>query len=117
MKVTRNGIYYKLKESPYHVTLCGMTYYFSSRFYRTKFAEFIDSNRVDINQSLSKRFKMDINLPVLCDLVLYSKTEKRGFFVTTEEGGELAWPISLRYAGGRVTVTTLTRKSDGSIQS
>ena len=115
-KATRNGIYHNLERSPYHVTIGGMTYWFSSVFYMQKFQELLQGNRKRLNASLTKRFKVDVDVPVLCDLVLYSTVEKRGFRVESE--GELGLCLnSLRFGGGRVTARTLTKRLEDSMQS
>ena len=37
--ITKRGIYYDLNDSTYTLTVEGLTFYFSSDFYRMKFAE------------------------------------------------------------------------------
>jgi len=110
---TRNNIYHDLAQSPFSVTSCHIVYHFSSRIYYRKFTDRLWENREEINRSLSERFKVEINVPVLCDLVLYSKIEKRGFRITTEKEGDIICLDNLKFAGGRVIVKTSTEKSGG----
>ena len=89
--LTRNGITYNLKLSPYeHILKYSngeiIKYKFSSLLYREKFITRLEGNRETINNSLSKRFGIELNNNVLCDLKLYSSIEKRGFLVETKEG-------------------------------
>lgn len=89
--LTRNGITYNLKLSPYeHIIKYSngetIKYKFSSVLYREKFITRLNENRETINNSLSKRFGIELNNNVLCDLKLYSCIEKRGFLVETKEG-------------------------------
>lgn len=89
--LTRNGIAYNLKLSPYeHVVQYSngesIKYKFSSLLYKEKFIEKIDGNREKINESLSKRFGIGMSNEVLCDLKLYSSIEKRGFLIENKEG-------------------------------
>ena len=89
--LTRNGITYNLKLSPYeHIIKYSngetIKYKFSSVLYREKFITRLNENRETINNSLSKRFGIELNNDVLCDLKLYSCIEKRGFLVETKEG-------------------------------
>lgn len=89
--LTRNGIAYNLRLSPYEYTMNysngeSIRYKFSSLLYKDKFIEKIESNRESINTSLSKRFGLNISNEILCDLKLYSSIEKRGFLIETKEG-------------------------------
>lgn len=85
---TRNGVYYDLSVSTYRETVDGVTFYFSSRIHQKKFAERLKRNREEINRSLSNRFKLQVEMNGLADLVLYSKVETRGFYVSTENWSE-----------------------------
>lgn len=90
-KLSRGGIAYDLNVSPFTEVMKyedvdgnstqEVKYVFSSDFYRIKFLSKIAENRKAINHSLSKRFGFEITNEVLCDLVLYSKIEKRGFLI------------------------------------
>lgn len=88
--LTKRGIAYNLKLSPYkseHEYIASsrdvnsITFVFSSEFYRQKFSEELQNNRAKIQESLSKRFGYKVNNEMLCDVVLYSKIEKRGFLL------------------------------------
>lgn len=89
--LTRNGIAYNLRLSPYEHTMNysngeSIRYKFSSLLYKDKFIGKIETNRENINASLSKRFGLGISNEILCDLKLYSSIEKRGFLIETKEG-------------------------------
>lgn len=89
--LTRNGIAYNLKLSPYEHIIDypngeSVKYKFSSQLYRENFINKVKGNREKISQSLSNRFGIDISNDVLCDLKLYSSIEKRGFLIETKEG-------------------------------
>lgn len=81
MTMTRNGIIYNLKLSPYIIGLNDITFYFSSQNHLEKFTEKLTENREVINYSLSKRFSLTIDVHVLADLILYAKVETRGFLI------------------------------------
>lgn len=85
--LSRNNICYDLKKSHFRCTRDGVTYVFSSRLHLDKFKERADDNRESINQSLSNRFNISVNVDVLADAVLYSRIENRGFLIVA--GGEL----------------------------
>ena len=89
--LSRNGISYNLKLSPYEYILKYsnnefIKFKFSSLLYKEKFIDRYEGNRETINRSLSKRFGIDLSNNVLCDLKLYSSIEKRGFLIETKEG-------------------------------
>lgn len=89
--LTRNGIAYNLKLSPYKITLKYdqndyITFKFSSQLYKDNFQNKIKSHRENIKNSLSKRFGFIIVNEKLSDLKLYSSIEKRGFLIETKEG-------------------------------
>lgn len=85
-KLTRSGIAYNLTTSPYIVELkyrddLVVKYYFSSELYVNKFNEKLQKNHEKLKESLFKRFKIEINIDELSDILLYSKVETRGFFI------------------------------------
>ena len=86
---SRNGIFYDLNFSTYKVNEKGLTYVFSSELHRNKFNMKKIENRENICRSLSKRFKIKIELSILADIVLYQKIETRGFLVVLEDGTKL----------------------------
>lgn len=99
----KSVIAYDLKESPYHVTVDGITYYFSSAFLLGKFTERLEMSRDLLNISLSNRFKMEIDIRRVADLTLYAKTESRGFRVVLNDGREIECLSQARFGGGNVT--------------
>lgn len=88
MKPTRRGVVSDLKMTPYITKIdygsCVVEYHFSSSLYKSKFDIDIALNRENINNSLSNRFKFDIEMNLLCDIKLYSIIEKRGFFIVCD---------------------------------
>lgn len=86
MQLTRNGICYNFHKSPYTVEV---TYYndkkikfmFSSKNNVERFKSKLKENREKINESLSKRFKFEIQNDIICDLKLYQTVETRGFLI------------------------------------
>lgn len=88
--LTRNGIAYNLKLSPYKITVKydqeSITYKFSSQLYKDNFQNKLKDHRKTIENSLSKRFGFIIVNEKLSDLKLYSSIEKRGFLIETKEG-------------------------------
>lgn len=87
--LSRNGIAYNLLESPYEYAeeyeenndYNIIAYIFSSELYKNKFKNEQLKHRKKINESLSNRFGVKIIVPMLSDIHLYSKIEKRGFLI------------------------------------
>lgn len=88
-KLTRNGITYDLENSPYEIVKeysnNTIIYSFSSKLYTEKFKEKLEENRAKINQAMSKRYGLNISFNILSDIILYSKIEKRGFYLQLNE--------------------------------
>ena len=106
MKMTRNGICYDLSQSPYVYSLSypqEVEYRFSSELNMNKFIERLEINRASINESLSKRFKVEVRYNILCDFMLYTKVEKRGFYMVVE-GREALWQNEVKLEGQKLTV-------------
>lgn len=79
--MTRKGICLDLENSPYTYITDGYTWHFSSRLHRDKFARLLESNRKEVHERLTARYKFDITLNELADFYLYIITENRGFYV------------------------------------
>lgn len=102
MPMTRNGIVYDLRKSPYIVDNDDLTFYFSSVNHKEKFIEKRTENRELISYSLSKRFGFNINFNLLSDIVLYSKVETRGFLIKYK-GESFICKKDITLNGGKVT--------------
>lgn len=76
---TVKGIYLDLKESEYKISVSGLTFYFSSKFYLDKFSknvkEYIKEETIKINV----KYKVNIDLTIYLMIAFYKKIEKRGF--------------------------------------
>lgn len=88
--LTRNGIAYDLTLTPYQTIITygkddSIVYKFSSDGNKERFLKRLEENRNYFNESLSKRFDMDLTLNKLSDLKTYSSVEKRGFLIETEK--------------------------------
>lgn len=100
--ITRNGVCYDLQMSPYRYTKNGLTFVFSSQTHLDKFKTKYKENRDIVNYSLTKRFKINVNVSQIADIVLYRKVETRGFLIVTAEGKTLCQK-DLTFSGGKVT--------------
>lgn len=92
MSVTKNGICYDLRESPYYYEWRGLIYYFSSAGHLKKFKSDVRKKELWLNDSFNKRFKFTFYVDVLADLQLYRQIETRGFRIITNDGMEYNSP-------------------------
>ena len=88
-ELTRGGVAYNLELSPFNLVVEyedeSLEFIFSSQRNKDSFYNKFVENRAKINESLSKRFGFTIENDKLCDIKLYSMTEKRGFLIKGTE--------------------------------
>ena len=89
-QLTRSGVAYNIEMSPYSLVVDypngeHLEYVFTSQLYKDIFYKKFIDNRTKINESLTKRFGMNIEFDILADLKLYAMTEKRGFLIKGKE--------------------------------
>lgn len=97
--LTRNGICYDLKNSPYFIKLKECTLFFSSSYNKDRFLQREKEERSRINESLSNRFKTNINVDYLAFINLYASIEKRGFYILTKKKEEITCLKHLKFDG------------------
>ena len=87
-QLSRRKIAYDFNVSPYKEVIQydshTVKYVFSSELYREKFTDRLAAHRVKINDSLSNRFGININMILLSDIKLYTSIEKRGFLLEVD---------------------------------
>ena len=99
--LTRNGVCYDLQMSPYRLEIDGLIYVFSSKNHLLKFKYKRIEHSETINESLSRRFNVDVYVQQLSDVVLYSKIETRGFLILTK-AGEALCKKEIKFDGGKM---------------
>lgn len=104
--MTSRGIVVDLPNSPYHSIASGHIFFFSSEFYRNKFEQMLEQNRVEVSQRISDRYKVQAQFDFMADVYLYQKIEKRGFYIRGEEG-EYKCREMLKFDGEKVTLKEL----------
>lgn len=87
MGVSRYGVAYDLKTSPYKVLYGEWEFYFSSMPHRQKFLENITKRTEWLSDSLSRRFRVSVKADMLAIFQLYQQVETRGFFVRNTSMG------------------------------
>ena len=84
LKTTAKGICLNLNESEYYFKYKGLIFYFSSEFYKKKFADEIVNYNETETLKLQVKYNIIINFDILFMLSLYKKIEKRVFSVFYE---------------------------------
>lgn len=93
---------YNVDDTPYYFEIDGVTYYFSTFLHMTKFKRLYISNRKDISEKLSNRYRIYIQCNVLADINLYIKVETRGFKIVDRNGVEYICPSQILLNGVRL---------------
>lgn len=80
---TKKGIYKNIADSDYCVTVEGMTFYFSSKFYLGNFTKAIEHETADFSKRMEKVYndKFNLKMDKFALIRLYDRIEKRGFRV------------------------------------
>lgn len=84
MKTTVKGICLNLNESEYYFQYKGLIFYFSSEFYKKKYADNIQNYIENETFKLQVKYNININFDILFMISLYKKIEKRGFRIYDE---------------------------------
>lgn len=109
---TKSGVVYDIARSPFEFERHGMLYKFSSVSHRDKFIANVMIKEDWLNDSLSRRFKMNVDVRLLADLQLYRQIESRGYYVKhIESGREYRDSWKLELAGLQVKWSDLEKPS------
>ncbi len=93
--ISRNGVCYDLTATPYTYEWRDITYHFSSESHRRKFVDNVRAKEMWLNDSLSRRFKCTVDLPIVADIQLYTQVETRGFYIVTNDACEYTNPAQV----------------------
>lgn len=93
---SRNGVFYRLIESPWRATRHGLTFYFSSRQHYDRFIREVDARESRMTETMSRRVGCLTDMRLPAAVQLYRQVETRGFLVKAPHG--LAAP---QYGEGR----------------
>ncbi len=78
---TKKGIYKDIADSDYCVTVEGITFYFSSKFYLGNFTKAVEKETADFSKRMEKVYndKFNLKMDKFALIRLYELIEKRGF--------------------------------------
>lgn len=104
MALTRYGVCYDLRETPFVASYGDMEFRFSTRAHSEKFMDEVGTRVRWLNDSLSRRFHVTVRASELAAVQLYQMIENRGFLVRVREEwfecpGDLAFRGRLTSAG------------------
>lgn len=86
--LTRNGVCYDLRDTPYTHDYAGYRFHFSSECHRRNFAAKALIREQWLSDSLSRRFKFRVDAGIVAIFQLYRQIETRGFYVVSVTGRE-----------------------------
>lgn len=84
--LSKYGVSYDMRTTPYTLMWRGLDYHFSTEAHLKKFRENVVKREEWLDDSLSRRFRCSIHLPILADVQLYTMIESRGFYIVSEQG-------------------------------
>jgi hypothetical protein len=101
--LTRNGVCYNLKISPYKFRINNVRFVFSSQLHLEKFKVGYLENRNIMNKKITERHGVETNLTLFCDIAFYKKIETRGFLLQLDTG-EYVCQEKVQLDGEKVTL-------------
>lgn len=110
--LTPNGVCYALHESPYFVWWRGYTFFFSSDSHARKFRNEVAMKCAWLDDSFRRRFKYDIQVPLLATFQFYRQVETRGFFVVSDDGEVFRCRDEVRFGGLQPSKQDLGERSN-----
>lgn len=109
--LTANGVCYALHDSPYFVWWRGYTFFFSSDSHARKFRNEVAMKCAWLDDSFRRRFKFDIQVPLLASFQFYRQVETRGFFVVGDDGEVFRCRDEVRFDGLQASKAVCERPS------
>lgn len=94
-ELTRSGVCYDVKNSPFYQEWDGFRFYFSSESHRRRFYEKVKVKQDWLCDSLTRRFHIRIDASQIAAFQFYIQTETRGFYVVAEDGREFFSPAQV----------------------
>lgn len=96
---TPYGITYDIAESDYRYEIYGLVFHFTSRKHLEKFSEKCRLHSLCVNESLRRRFHVNVHANNLAAVQLYMRIETGAFYVVDEEGNVARCPEELLFDG------------------
>lgn len=81
VRMTDYGIVYDIEQTPFVRYRNGLNFHFSSRRHLEKFTQKMVAHEQWLNDSMSRRFHVEVDMRVLADIQLYMRIETGAFYV------------------------------------
>lgn len=91
--MTRNGVEYDLKNSPYKLRYNNIIFYFSSELHMRNFSDTLSNAIERNNEILTNRYRVNVCSLELGAIRHYIKKETRGFYITIIDGNGEEKPL------------------------
>lgn len=98
-EITKYGVCYDIENSPYEYMWGGILFKFSSEPHRHKFMNNIYKKVGWLNDSLSRRFRVSMDVSELAAIQLYQQVETRGFCIIYNGSMVIKCPEQLVFHG------------------
>lgn len=94
-KLTPQGVCYDLEDTPYVWEWRGVLWHFSSAPHMSKFRREVRKRELWLNDSLTRRFFVNVRVDFIADVQLYCQVESRGFYIVTNDGAVYTDPSQI----------------------
>lgn len=84
----KSPVVYDIENSPFYSQWGEFLFYFSTESHMNKFIDNVEKKIDWVNDSLSRRFHIVVNVPEFAVFQLYQQIEGRGFYVLNVMTGE-----------------------------
>lgn len=81
VQLTSHGVCYDIVNTPFKTEVDGFEFHFSSVYHLDKFLQNIKKQKEWLCDSLSNRFRFQIDAELIALFQLYNRVETRGFYV------------------------------------
>lgn len=97
--LTKSGVCYTVRESPFYQDWAGYRFYFSSEVHRRNFFAKARIKELWLSDSFSRRFHFHVDASLIAVFQLYRQIETRGFYVVAETGREFTSWDDVNFVG------------------
>lgn len=99
--MTRGGVVYSLKDSPYVHHHCGLALHFSSKPHLMKFVERFPKRLENVIERMDRYFGVQGDFRLIALIDLYIDVETRGFHIVCQDGRVASCPAEVTLDGLR----------------
>lgn len=101
--ISRDGVCYDLRNSPYKYVFCGYVFCFSTPYHKRSFADKLAVKIDWLKDSMQRRFRFYQDVTMQAAFHWYRQVETRGFCVFSPEGECFTCPENIEFLGTRIS--------------